>query len=266
MQLQLLTKKTLFSVFFIGCAISLNAQPLPSGCPAQNILNSRQISSDLIDWIPDGDTIYTKNGTKLRLLNIDTPEINPNNEKPAEPFSKEAKKKLKALLGNSEKIYWHTDNRKEDRYGRILAHVFNHKGELLSAKLLESGHAKMLVIPPNDGYWRCLKNIENKASKSARGLWSLKENRQTPINRVKKNNGFQWVEGKITEKLQTKNNLWLVIEDKIWVGIPNKRKRFFDNKTLEKQVGEKLSLNGFVYFSHGKLRIKLKHPGMLMGE
>ena len=227
MQLQLLTKKTLFSVFFIGCAISLNAQPFPSGCPAQNILNSRQISSDLIDWIPDGDTIYTKNGTKLRLLNIDTPEINPNNEKPAEPFSKEAKKKLKALIGNSEKIYWHTDNRKKDRYGRILAHVFNYKGELLSAKLLESGHAKMLVIPPNDGYWRCLKEIERSAKQSNLGLWSLSVNQKISLDQVKQNNGFQWIEGKVTQRQQTKKNLWLVIEERIWVGIPNNRKRFF---------------------------------------
>jgi len=263
MRLQLLTKKALFSVFFIACISCFNAQALPSSCPSKNILGSKKLQSGFVDWLPDGDTIHTKNGTKLRILNIDTPEINPNNDKSAEPFSREAKQKLKDLIGKSGKIYWLTDNRKKDRYGRVLAHVFNHEGELLSAKLIASGHAKMLVIPPNDGFWRCLKKIENMANKSSKGIWALTNYQKVPLEKVRKNNGFQWIEGKITQRQQTKSNLWLVIEDRVWIGIPNKRKRFFNKTILDKKVGSNLSLRGFIYESHGRLRIKLKHPAML---
>ncbi|WP_196138973.1 thermonuclease family protein [Aliikangiella sp. G2MR2-5] len=221
---------------------------------------------DKVKWLPDGDTIHTENGKKLRLLNIDTPEINANKDKPAEPFSVAAKERLEKLIGPPQTIYWQTDYQKKDRYGRILAHVFNQKGELLSAKLLEQGHARMLVIPPNDGYWQCLKAIENNAVKMKAGLWSVKANRAKSKNAILQKKGFQWVAGTITERYQSKKNLWFVLDDKLWVGLPNDRHSYFEKELLNKKVGDRLSLNGFVYQSHGKLRVKLKHPGMLMGD
>ncbi len=263
MRLKQIAKKTLFSVFFIFNVFSHVALSASKSCADRSLIHAPGVSSDLVDFIPDGDTIHTKNGSRIRLLNIDTPELNPTNNKPAEPFAKEAKDNLIKLVGKSKKIYWITDNRKTDRYGRILAHVFNHRGELLSDLQLNAGLASVLVIPPNDRFWECLKAIEKEAIEYKKGVWSLDEYLPKSKNKAKKNSDFQWIKGKITDSSQTKNNLWLVLDNKLWVGIPNNRKRFFNAKLLNKKVGEQLSLRGFVYESHGRLRIKLRHPAML---
>ena len=266
MRLKQITKKTLFSVFFIVSTLSFTAFANSKQCAEKSIIHGKGISSDIVDFIPDGDTIHTKNGTKIRLLNIDTPELNPTNSKPAEPFAQKAKDNLIQLIGKSKRIYWTTDNRKTDRYGRVLAHVFNQQGELLSGAQLEAGLASVLVIPPNDRYWQCLKSIEKEAIQSKKAIWSLTESYSKLASKIQKNSDFQWITGTITERSQTKNNLWLVLDDKVWVGIPNDRKRFFDREQIDKKVGEQLSLRGYIYESHGKLRIKLKHPAMLMDE
>ncbi|MCW8879415.1 MAG: thermonuclease family protein [Kangiellaceae bacterium] len=269
MLLKSFSKKTLFSVFFIAlnlCLFLTSSLSAEESCPRLSDINPAHIDSDKVDWIPDGDTIHTEQGLKLRLLHINTPEINPKLEKPAEPFAISAQQELKRIIGDSKKISWTFDKKARDRYKRSLVHTFNQQGELLTAKLVEQGLAKILVIPPNDRYWRCLKSLESKAIKSKRGLWSLPTNSAKSAHQAKPNNGHQWIRGKISRVFETNKNRWMILDNSLWVGISKKRLKYFDTKFLSKQTGDTLSLTGYVYRSKGKLRIKLKHPAMLMPE
>jgi len=179
-----LSKKVLFSTFFIAStlllplvssqAISLqtfyleNHQPR---CPELTDFQAEQIHQDMVKWIPDGDTIHTQKGLKLRLLHINAPELNPTNNKSAEPLAKASLNKLKQLT-NDPIIYWVYDEQSKDRYKRELVLLFNQQGLFINYQLVAAGLAQTLIVPPNQQYWQCIQQAEQTASKARKGIWA----------------------------------------------------------------------------------------------
>ncbi len=153
----------------------------------------------------DGDTIVVKirkttfNDRKtlkylkftIRLIGIDTPESKPNRR--AEIQSKESKKDIQTIIylgkkakefteknllikrKGKKKIYSHVflefDVEPQDRYGRMLAYVWLPNGEMLNKKIICSGYAYPLTVPPNVKYEREFLKCFRKARKYHRGLW-----------------------------------------------------------------------------------------------
>ncbi len=257
-----LFKKTLSSVFFI-IGIHYSAIIFAENCPTPQL---SKLHTDTVKWVPDGDTIHTEKGHKVRLLHINTPEINPKSHKPPQAFAIQAQKKLQQLIGQSQRIYWQFDQRKKDKHGRELALVFNQQGDFLNAKLVEQGLAHRLFILPNHTFWQCITNAENRARKNKLGIWSLSQNSPKSPSQLKPNHGFQLIQGQVTTIEQTRNNRWLVLDKRLWVGIPIQNMQWFTGKQFDIQVGTTISLWGYVYESHGKLRVKLKHPAMFVAH
>lgn len=264
------SKKTLYSVFFvISLLVSQTTSALPLSCPQLSTLDKNSIKSANIDWIADGDTIYTTTGEKLRLLQIDTPELNASKKhsnKPAEPFAQAAKKELANLIGKSNKIFWITDTISKDKYGRTLAFVFNDAGLLLNAQLVLTGFAHTFVLPPNQIYWQCIKESENLAHQEKRGIWSHAFFQSKNVKQVKANQGWQLVKGKLTQIINSKKYRWLVLDDSLWVGINRNDFKYFEKAQLNYQLGDSITLRGYAYLSHGKMRMKLQHPAMVLAS
>ena len=99
----------------------------------------------------DGDTIILEDKKQIRLLGINTPEIE-SRLRAEEPGGVAAKKWLQAQL-QEEKVYLEYDQPKRDKYKRLLAHVFTPDGKHINQALLENGLAFVSIIPPNV---RCL--------------------------------------------------------------------------------------------------------------
>jgi endonuclease YncB( thermonuclease family) len=87
--------------------------------------------------IYDGDTITLSSGEKVRLLQIDTPELSP-----AECYGEEARNALISLLNQSGSLSFKEDLKldKVDRYGRLLRYVFVGKTNI-NLKMVEIGAA-----------------------------------------------------------------------------------------------------------------------------
>ncbi len=266
-----------FSQKFIPATKQQSVQPLPtlpSICPSLSEFPDSKIHSSQVKWIPDGDTIHTTDGHKIRLLHINTPEIRKkhrkagkNHKKPNSSnqyYAQTAQKYLQQLVGKSGRIYWVSDIRRKDKYGRELAFIFNQQGSLINAKLIQAGLAERLIILPNQKYWQCIVRLERQARKAQRMLWSTGNNRPLPTNKVKANQGFQRVTGKITAIKNTRHNQWLILDNQLWLGIPNKNKKSFKNRPLNFKVNETIIVKGYVYYSHKKRRMKLYHPSMLI--
>lgn len=120
----------------------------------------------------DGDTawfIINGNDKKVRFLAIDTPEIGDN----IEPFGKEASEYTCSSLKKAKEIYLEYDGAsdKEDKYGRILAFVYV-DGELLEAKLIENGLAKVAYIYGDYEHVDDLRKLEDEAKNKKIGIWS----------------------------------------------------------------------------------------------
>lgn len=256
-------EKALISAFFIVFNLACQSQPAANQCPKLEEIAKNKWNVSTVKWIVDGDTLHTEQGEKLRLLHINTPEINPNSKKPAEAYSIAAKERLIALAGKGQTIYWLSDNRLKDKYGRHLALVFNHTKEFVNARLVADGFAHALVLPPNQKYWQCIKTAELEAARFQRGIWSKSPKIFKTPKQAKPKQGFQLIGGQISQVKDTRKYRWLILQDTLWVGIPRKQFQFFSNESINLKVGDELRLRGYVYQSHGKNRVKLNHPAML---
>jgi len=263
-----ITKKTLFSVFFIACFFipTLFAAAISdvAGCPQFADFPQAQFHRGQVRWLPDGDTVHTLAGEKLRLLHINTPEINATKPKPSEPFALAAKSKLAQLLGESGQIYWLTDAKAKDKYGRDLVLLFNAKGQFVNAELAAAGLAHMLVIPPNQRYWQCIYRAQQHARELKLGIWATPSVYARPLTLLRPNEGFQLIDGTISEIKPSSKQSWLILDNQVWVGIPNPDQVYFNDEQRAFKVGQKITLWGYLYLSHDKLRVKLHHPAMLL--
>jgi micrococcal nuclease len=119
--------------------------------------------------IYDGDTLTLSNGNKVRLLQIDTPELSP-----AECYGKDARQALIKLIDQS-KITLEGDkvSNDKDRYGRLLRYVYAGKINL-NLKLVEIGAATPYFYQGEKGKYssQLLKAAQNAQAKKI-GLWKL---------------------------------------------------------------------------------------------
>jgi endonuclease YncB( thermonuclease family) len=116
----------------------------------------------------DGDTIMLSTGEKVRLLQIDTPELSP-----AECYGQEARSALVKLLNTPGQLSLKIDPKldKVDRYGRLLRYVFIGKTNI-NLKLVEIGAAAPYFYKGDKGQYstQILKAAQTAKSNSI-GLW-----------------------------------------------------------------------------------------------
>ncbi len=123
----------------------------------------------------DGDTAKLIVGGKektVRFLAINTPEV-ASNLKEEEPYGNEARDYTCKMLKEAKKITLEYDSNsdKEDKYGRILAFVYV-DDELLEAKLIENGLAKVDYIYGDYAHVDDLRQLESLAKDNNLGMWN----------------------------------------------------------------------------------------------
>ena len=119
--------------------------------------------------VVDGDTIVVKSLGSVRLIGIDTPEMNYELGVP-QPLAREAREFCERLV-LSKMVLLEFDEVKRDKYGRALAYVF--VGDtFVNAELVAAGLAKAYHFPPNDRYKGKFKQLERDAKRNRLGLWS----------------------------------------------------------------------------------------------
>jgi endonuclease YncB( thermonuclease family) len=150
-----MNKRQLALAAFLAVGISLNRIFVASAAPANFS-------------VIDGDTITLSTGEKVRLLQIDTPELTS-----AECFGSEAKNALASLLNAPGQLTLKADPNldKVDRYGRLLRYVFVGKTNI-NLRLVEIGAAAPYFYRGEKGQYskQILKAAQNAKSKSL-GLW-----------------------------------------------------------------------------------------------
>lgn len=123
----------------------------------------------------DGDTFNVEiEGEKerVRLLMIDTPEMNYNKGEPM-PYAEEAKARTTALLEKADSVQLLFDKGPEtDNYDRLLAYAFVDNISLHEVLLSEGLAAVRYVNKPNDTLEKELLEIQQQAEQKKLNIWA----------------------------------------------------------------------------------------------
>ena len=136
-----------------------------------------------VSKVVDGDTITMSNGEKVRLIQIDTPELASK-----ECYGIQAKSELSKLLNQAGEVSLTSDPNLDavDKYGRLLRYVFIGNTNL-NLKLIEIGAAAPYFYRGEKGIYAAqfLKAAQT-AQKRKLGMWEM-----CPGTRLSPNNAVQ---------------------------------------------------------------------------
>ncbi|WP_349431574.1 thermonuclease family protein [Methylomarinum sp. Ch1-1] len=207
----------------------------------------------------DGDTVQLMNGQKVRLLGINTPEVD-GRYKSAEPGGNEAKRWLSARLANK-KIRLETDVEKRDKYRRWLAHLFTEQGQHLNLELVRRGLATVNIHPPNLRYSRQLLAAEAQAEKAGVGLWADPHYARRSYQAARDTRGWQRVAGTVKEIKRTRKNIYLLFSADFAIKIARQNNDLFPESGV--YLGRRLEVRGWIHHSGKRYTMPVRHPGSI---
>ncbi len=125
----------------------------------------------------DGDTLVLDGDRRVRLLDINTPEMNYDRGTP-EPFAQQATDALRRMVFG-QYVTVETGRKAKDSYGRWLGHVYlrtpSGGSAWVNGTLVRDGYAHIYSFADNALYTNELGAYEAMARAHARGLWQLPE-------------------------------------------------------------------------------------------
>ncbi len=255
-RLSLLKKVLIFSAFFY--AQILNASPVfASGaeCPPPRIDESVKVRKAY-----DGDTLQLRDGRKVRLIGIDTPETYSRKRQIPVDIQKQGKvahAALQALLEQSDYRLGLTYGvERFDRYGRTLAHAYLPDGRNLQAWMISRGYGIAFTTPPNDRMSDCYQKQEMVAEQAGLGIWQMPQYQlKTPYQLTRESSGFHRVEGVVTDIWQTSKHLTLLLNERLELRIYKEDLKNFDLYRLKNSRSQKIQVRGWIRY----LKQKQKH-------
>lgn len=137
---------------------------MPPGCRAQEPARV-PVGSCIVHWVSDGDSFRCTDGRRVRLIGIDSPELQQR------PFGPDAQRALLALLPLSATVRLETDASEMDRFGRKLVYAWT-GNTLVNEVMVRDGWAVIHTVPPNVKYAERLERAQNEARARGAGLWS----------------------------------------------------------------------------------------------
>ncbi|MDF1588329.1 MAG: thermonuclease family protein [Gammaproteobacteria bacterium] len=213
----------------------------------------------------DGDTIILKNGQHVRLLGINTPEIDSHFHQ-GEQGGEQAKKWLQQKI-ESRDVYLEFDQQQRDKYDRTLAHVFLENGEHINQSLLESGLAILSIIPPNLRYSDALQQAQLKAEHNNLGNWALpayQTKTVEPNHSVSIETGWHRFKVKPQQIKQTRKYVRLVLTKNLDIRIAKTDSVLFPD--LSNYLNQLIEVRGWVSRQNDHYSILIRHPSALLSK
>jgi len=213
--------------------------------------------------VNDGDTITLENGRLVRLIGINTPEVNHRKLSKSEPYALEAKALLEKYLRPGDKLHLIYDHTQKDKYGRLLAYVYSKTGRDLALLQLQHGYAQQWVIGNNDKFWRCVQKAERQARKRKKGIWQ--DVKVLSASRLSKSDkGYVYIRGHITAIEESKGSIKLILDRRLVVSISHSNLSRFKNNAIHFSLHDKLLITGKLTFSQDRPKVRLYHPVQIL--
>jgi micrococcal nuclease len=153
-------------LFLVTCLVAVLAGP--AVLLASTTASAQPTPSAIVTSVYDGDTLTLSDGRRVRLLQIDTPELGSQ-----ECFSRAARTALLRLVPIGSRIDLEVDPSLDriDRYGRLLRYI--HRGRTnVNLELVREGAAAPYFYNGARGrYAAALMAAARQAKGAKRGLW-----------------------------------------------------------------------------------------------
>ncbi len=209
----------------------------------------------------DGDTVMLEDGHKIRLLGINTPEVQ-HRDKMADAGGEEARLWLMNKLQHA-KVRIEIDAEKADKYGRTLAHLFTEEKEYINLSLVKAGLAEVNIYPPNLRYANELLAAEKQAEKAKLGIWQRPEYAAIPLSSLTEAGHPGWTRmlGKVVSIRNTRKYIYLEFSSQVDARIERKWLSLFPdvNDYLYKTV----EIRGWLNKSKNHFSLLIRHPSAI---
>jgi micrococcal nuclease len=160
--------KALNQVFFLCliCVFLVSCDETKIPAKVLKISDGDTLRVALCEKIIQGECVPYSTIIKLRMLGMDAPETQ------QQDWGKKATEFLKQELSDDKYIFIETDIEPRDRYGRLLAYVYDSQGISINEKMLREGYAELLILGANDKYATSFKAAEAYAKQHELNIWS----------------------------------------------------------------------------------------------
>lgn len=242
--------------FFVFCVLCLSAPSVFAGG-----VSGEQFR---VSKVIDGDTLTLKNGDHVRFIGINTPELGHGKFKD-EPLANQAQQFVKRNIEDDE-VQLRDEQKKRDKYGRRLAHVFSASGENIQIALLQRGLAFVVAVSDDLSYLQSYLAAEKKAKEAARGVWG--DDYYAPISAKVavdyRQRGYKRVFGVVERVSRSKKYQTLHLQGDFRVLISHDNWAKYFTGSAQTYVGKGVQVRGWVFKSYGVTGVKVYHPSMLV--
>lgn len=222
---------------------------------------AKNFSYHKVKKVYDGDTLLLTDGRKIRLLGINTPEIEHSNQATQAGGVAATKWLTQQLSGK--KIRLEFGQQKRDKYKRYLAHIFTEQGIHINQELVRLGFASTNVFPPNLKYVAQLHAAEQVAEAKNLGIWGYPEYQTKLTGELNKKNkrGWQRIVGHVIGIKNTRKSSYLKFSNHFDVRIKKAHQQYFDDLNLLK--GKKLEVRGWVHKYKNGYSMLVRYPSAI---
>jgi endonuclease YncB( thermonuclease family) len=246
---------------FFAVGVSAIADPgRPGSCPVVAPAESATLAK-----VVDGDTLLLSDGRRVRLIGVNTPELEHDGSR-EEPGAQQAAGFASAFLGR-QPLGLVPGASARDRYGRTLAHVYSDTGASLEEALLGAGLARQIVVPPNTALADCLARAEQQARAANSGLWgSGVFLPRATATLTPGESGFRLLRGRVSAVGKSASNWWVELDNHVALRVDRADYRYFDWQDVAALEGRYIEVRGWLVWRGDRSRghppwlMRLRHP------
>ncbi|QYK01115.1 thermonuclease family protein [Shewanella psychrotolerans] len=239
---------------------------LPLSCLAGQSLCVPTQYDEIVEFasVIDGDTIKLADDRDVRLIGIDAPDIDRDYPELSEPFANQARQFLQQHLQPGQKLNLAFDRKRLDPKGKTLAYAYTEDGIHLQELMLSNGYAKARVYQ-NDYFWQCLEGVERQARNNRVGLWQFAQYQPMTVDQITRDDLNRWreIRGVVTGFERKGQHIWLIIDEKFYVGIPREESGKFNNILNLNLLESPVIVRGELYYSYKKWQLISYHPSQI---
>lgn len=221
-----------WGAFFVFWSVDVSAQ-----CSVDQKAENVEVAH-----VYDGDTVRLKDGRKIRIIGINTPETEKEHQ-PGEYMADRATEALKQIL-DSAQVSFVLGKEPQDRYMRWLGHLFV-DGDLVSEQMLSQGLAFHIAIPPNLSFAECLKAAEVQSE--GKGVWEMPSSLVKHVTELRSGeSGFRVLTGEITSVRKIRNGFILELEGLLAVKVSVEQLQELGDSNVGGLKGSKVRVRGWI--------------------